>query len=117
MHNLEEKFDIVGARNLFISEITLAELMHGVEKSVKKDKNRTALNNFITGVNIVPIVHALEVYAKEKVRLEATGLQIDNFDLLIGATAVANKMILVTNNSRHFETITHIELENWTTPL
>lgn len=46
-------------------------------------------------------------------RLRKTGDIIDEFDLLIGSTAIANEMILVTGNKRHFERLEGIILENW----
>ena len=47
--DLEAKFDKVTADNCFISEMTLAELKFGVEKSEKPEKNKKALDNFLTG--------------------------------------------------------------------
>ena len=38
---------------------------------------------------------------------------IDDFDLLIGASAVANDLILVTENVKHLERIPHLKIENW----
>lgn len=48
-----------------------------------------------------------------KAELEAKGMRIDEFDLLIGATAVFNKMVMVTSNVKHFERIPEIQIENW----
>jgi len=45
--------------------------------------------------------------------LRKSGKPIDDFDLLIGATAIANDLILVTNNIKHFENLKKIKLENW----
>lgn len=84
--NLEEKFDNIAANNLFISEITLAELKFGVENSGKVDKNHKALEDFLTGVKIIPIFHCLDLYAKEKARLRKLGTPVDDFDLFIGVT-------------------------------
>lgn len=56
--------------------------MFGVDNSEKKEKNQKALNNFLTGVKVVPIFHSLDLYAKEKARLRKTGTPIDDFDLL-----------------------------------
>jgi tRNA(fMet)-specific endonuclease VapC len=64
--NLALKFDNTTADNCFISEITLAELKFGVEKSEKPEKNKKALDNFLTGVQILPIFHSLDLYAREK---------------------------------------------------
>jgi tRNA(fMet)-specific endonuclease VapC len=33
---------------------------------------------------------------------------------LIGASAIANSLVLVTNNEKHFDRIKGIEIENWT---
>ncbi|MDO5524335.1 MAG: type II toxin-antitoxin system VapC family toxin [Bacteroidia bacterium] len=111
--SLKEKFSRLSSENCFISEITLAELMFGVEKSKNPEKNKKVLENFLTGVQILPIFHALEVYAKEKARLQKAGTPIDDFDLLIGSTSVANNLIMVTNNLKHFKNIDKITLEDW----
>ncbi len=112
--DLKKKFEKADPDNCFISEITLAELKFGVENSEKKDENQKALDNFLTGVKIVPIFHSLDLYAKEKTRLRKAGTPTDDFDLLIGVTAVTHNLIMVTNNTDHFERIKGITLEDWT---
>ena len=114
LYQLDKKFDKVGSENCFISEITLAELKFGVENSERKKENKKALQIFLTGINIIPIYNALDIYASEKARLRKKGNIVDEFDLLIGATAVANNMILVTNNLKHFKKIKNIIIEDWT---
>ena len=112
--DLKKKFEKVDPDNCFISEITLAELMFGVENSEKKDKNQRALGFFLTGVKVIPIFHSIELYAKEKARLRKAGTPIDDFDLLIGVTAVTHNLTMVTNDTDHFKRIKGIALENWT---
>jgi tRNA(fMet)-specific endonuclease VapC len=56
----------------------------------------------------------LDLYAKEKARLQKIGKPIDDFDLLIGVTSVTHKLTMVTNNTNHFERISGISLEDWT---
>jgi tRNA(fMet)-specific endonuclease VapC len=114
MFNLIKKFEEADPENCFISEITLAELKFGVENSDRKEKNQKALENFLTGVKIVPIFHAIDLYAKEKTRLRKAGTPVDDFDILIGTTAVTHNLILVTNNTSHFKRIKGINLEDWT---
>ena len=82
--------------------------------SENKSKNKKALEYFINGINIVPIFNSLDLYADEKSRLRKIGNIIDEFDLLIGVTAVYNNMILVTNNTKHFQRIKNINIEDWT---
>lgn len=112
--NFEAKFDGLTAENCFISEITLAELKFGIENSEQPEKNRKVLKNFLTGVQILPIFGALDLYAKEKARLRKAGTRIDDFDLLIGVTSVVHKLVMVTNNTTHFQRIKDIILEDWT---
>lgn len=111
---LEAKFDNVNAEDCFISEISLAELKFGIEKSERPEKNRKVLDNFLTGVQILPIFHSLDLYAKEKARLQRAGTSLDDFDLLIGVTSVTHNLTMVTNNTSHFSRIAGIDLEDWT---
>lgn len=111
---LNKKFEKVDSENCFISEITLAELKFGVENSEKKEKNQKALDNFLSGVKIVPIFHSLDLYATEKARLRKSGTPVDDFDLLIAVTSVTHNLIMVTNNTDHFRRIKGIALEDWT---
>jgi tRNA(fMet)-specific endonuclease VapC len=112
--DLVKAFETLSVEDCYISEITLAELKFGIEKSEKPEKNRQTLEQFLTGVRILPIFNALDLFAKEKARLQKAGTPIDDFDLLIGVTAVAHQLIMVTNNTTHFERIAGIELEDWT---
>lgn len=112
--DLLKKFKSFQSDQLFISEITLAELKFGVANSSAIKKNQAALDNFMSGVQILPIHNSLDLYASEKARLRKSGLPLDDFDLLIGVGAVTNDMILVTNNPRHFDRISGITIENWT---
>lgn len=63
---------------------------------------------------ILPIFNSLDFYATEKARLRKKGNQLDDFDLLIGATAVSNNLILVTKNVSDFERIGGIKISDWT---
>jgi tRNA(fMet)-specific endonuclease VapC len=114
LYDLKSKFEKVDPENCYISEITLAELKFGVENSEKKEKNQKVLENFLTGVKVLPIFHCIDLYAKEKARLRKAGTPIDDFDLLIGVTSVVHNMIMVTNNTKEFKRINGIDLEDWT---
>jgi len=113
LYDLKSKFKEVGPDSCFISEITLAELKFGVAKSQAKKRNQQALENFLSGIQILPIFPALDIYASEKARLQNSGKVIDDFDLLIGTTAVSFDLVMVTNNTNHFNRIKDITLEDW----
>lgn len=53
------------------------------------------------------------IYGKEKARLKKSGQLISDFDLLIGCTAVANDLIMVTENESELNRIKGIKIENW----
>lgn len=73
------------------------------------------IDAFAQELTIVPIFNALNVYAREKAKLRKSGKLIDDFDILIGATAVANNLILVTENEKHLVRISKVKIENWIT--
>jgi tRNA(fMet)-specific endonuclease VapC len=110
-----QKVQMVGATNLYISEITVAELKYGAEKSNRPEHNQRRVNSFCAKFGNIPIFETLGTYTFEKARLEKLGLRLDDFDLLIGATAIHYGLILVTNNVKHFERMKGLSIENWTT--
>jgi tRNA(fMet)-specific endonuclease VapC len=111
---LDKRFGKGDSESYCISEITLAELKFGVENSEKQEKNKKVLDDFLTGVTVLPIYHSIDLYAKEKSRLRKSGTPIDDFDLLIGVTSVTHDLIMVTNNVDHFKRIAGIKIEDWT---
>jgi len=112
--DIHRRLEKVGVENCYISEITLAELKYGVEKSTQVENNRLVLEKFERKFAIIPIFSSLDIYAREKARLKTKGMILDDFDLLIGAAAIANDLILATRNTSDFERLKGINLEDWT---
>lgn len=97
-----------------ISAITYAELMHGVEKSMAVEKNRLAMSLFLSPITILDFDdHAAQEYGKIRADLEKKGTPIGSMDLLISAHAKSKGLILVTNNTREFERVEGLRVENW----
>ena len=96
-----------------VSEITVAELLFGVELSKRKVLELQNVNEFLNDVTILPISNSIRRYAKEKARLQKAGMPIEDFDLLIGVSAVENCLTLITDNVKHMARINDIEIENW----
>lgn len=115
LFDLDKKIEKAETKNCFVSEITIAELKFGVENSVHQEKNKKTIDEFVNRFAILPIFNSLDIYAKEKARLRKKGKSLDDFDLLIGATAISNELILVTRNVSDFERLEGIEIENWMT--
>lgn len=111
--NIIEKLSKVGIENCAISEITLAELVFGAEKSSNPKKNHKIIQQFISQLTILPIYDAIMTFGKEKARLQSLGKQISDFDLLIACTSIENNLVMVTENVNEFERIEKIKIENW----
>lgn len=111
---LDEIIRQKGREHFFISEITVFELRYGAENSNNPSKSHKAVDSFVNGLTIIPIYGSVKRYAKEKVRLRKCGKPMhDEFDLLIGVTALENKLTLVTDNVKHFESLDGVKIENW----
>ena len=114
--NLDEIIRDKDPKNCFVSEITVFELRYGAENSENPTKSHKAVDLFINGITVIPIYSSIKKYAKEKVRLRRIGKPMnDEFDLLIGVTALENKLTLVTDNEKDFVNIDGIKIENWFT--
>lgn len=97
-----------------ISSITLSELEYGVAKSSKPIQNREALSNFLAPLEVIPFDdRAAFHYGEIRAYLEREGQTIGALDMLIASHARSLSVTLVTNNSREFERIPKLSLENW----
>ena len=102
-----------GRESLAISSVTVAELAFGVAKSTRAD-SRAKLENFLSKFPILDWDEdAAWVYANVRKTLEAKGQRIGERDLLLASQAVALGATMVTNNTREFERIEGLKLENW----
>jgi len=99
---------------LCISAITYAELMHGVEKSMAMEQNRIAMSLFLSPITILQFDgHAAEEYGRIKAELEKKGTPIGPMDTLIAGHAKSRGLILVTNNTREFNRVVGLTVEDW----
>ena len=99
---------------LCMSSVTLAELLYGAEKSVRRDHNLEVIRKFTSHLEIASWGDsAAEIFAAEKARLEREGTPLATPDLMIGAHAMAIGAVMVTNNVRHFDRIRGLQIENW----
>ncbi|MCB0511511.1 MAG: PIN domain-containing protein [Chitinophagales bacterium] len=112
--NFHNKIKQIGEENCVLSEITIAELKFGAENSIQKEKNRKSVDLIQNKFTILPIFPALDIYAIEKSRLKTKGNILDDFDLLIGSTAIINNLTLVTKNVSDFKRLDGILIEDWT---
>lgn len=112
--NLDKLIKEKGTENCFISEVTVFELKYGAENSNNPKKSHVAVDKFINGLSVIPIYGIAGKYAEEKVRLRKNGTPMhDEFDLMIGTTAIVNNLALVTDNVKDFKFMNELRIENW----
>lgn len=99
---------------LAISSITLAELEYGVKASAAPEKNSIALMKFLSIVEILPFdTGAAEEYGNICAYLKKKGRPIGTMDMLISAHAKSEGLTIVTHNTREFERVPDLMLEDW----
>jgi tRNA(fMet)-specific endonuclease VapC len=107
----------VGPEEVGISVVTLAELRYGADCSAQADANHQAIDDFTSGVAVLGLDPGVaRTFGEIKAQLRRQGNLIEDFDLLLAATALANGLTLITNNVAHFGRISGLSLESWTQP-
>jgi tRNA(fMet)-specific endonuclease VapC len=102
-------------RDQHISTITVAEIVYGAWKSVRPQHHlRNLQETLLPAVNIVAFdAKAAYVCGSLRARLEREGAPLALADLEVAAIAIANELILVSGNVRHFARIPDLKVENW----
>lgn len=99
---------------IVISSITLAELEFGVQASADIEKNTVALYKFLSIVEILDFdSSAATEYGKIRADLRKKGTPIGNMDMLIAAHAKSKNLVVVTHNTREFEQVEGLQIEDW----
>jgi tRNA(fMet)-specific endonuclease VapC len=102
------------AGELCISSVTLVELHYGAEKSARRLENLEAIEQFSARLEVLPFSpKAAAHYGQIRARLEREGRPVGAYDMLIGAHARSEGLVLVTNNRREFERMDGLQVENW----
>jgi tRNA(fMet)-specific endonuclease VapC len=97
-----------------ISAITLAELVHGAEKSQIPARNLAVVEDFCSRLITLPYGDtAAYHYGSIRAVLEQGGKTIGVNDLHIAAQARSQGLVLVSNNLREFERVPGLLMENW----
>lgn len=108
------RFDQHTLHELAMSAITLGELRFGAEKSHARERALATIEQLAEAIQVCPLpVLAGEHYGDIRATLQKQGLPIGNNDLWLAAHARAEGWILVTNNTREFERVPGLRIENW----
>jgi tRNA(fMet)-specific endonuclease VapC len=110
--NLKEK----RPKGIAISSITLSELEYGIQNSAYPEKNKIALLKFLSIIEILSFdAKAASEYGKIKADLKRRGSLIGPLDMLIAAHAKSGSFTVVTNNTKEFERVKDLKIEDWCT--
>jgi len=103
--------------DLFLSTITLAEILYGIEKApTKKKERRLKIKQISSLLGIYSFDEAAAAkYAVIRAQLEREGRVISERDTQIASIAMANKLVLVTHNVKEFGRIGKLKVEDWAT--
>jgi tRNA(fMet)-specific endonuclease VapC len=102
------------ASRMAISSITLAELLHGTEKSTRVSENLSAIEDFCSRLEVLPYgAKAAQHYGAIRAALEKEGPPIGVNGLHIAGHARSEGLVLVTNNVSEFARVPALEVENW----
>jgi len=102
------------ASRMAMSSITLAELLHGAEKSSRVSENLAAIEDFCSRLQVLPYgPKAAQHYGAIRAALEKLGQPIGVNDMHIAAHARSEGLVLVTNNMGEFARVPALETENW----
>ena len=102
------------AAHLAISSITLAELLHGAEKSSQPQRTLAVVEDFCSRLDVLDYgAKAAQHFGQIRASLEQRGTPIGVNDLHIAAHARSEGLTLVSNNLREFERVDGLLYENW----
>jgi tRNA(fMet)-specific endonuclease VapC len=113
------KFEQYPVHEFGISSITHAELQYGVAKSMHKDTNQNALDEFLLPLTILPFhgKRLVACYGEIMSLLESKRKTIGPLDMLIAAHALGLDLTIISNNIKEFSRIPNLKCENWISEL
>ena len=97
-----------------ISVITYGELIYGCRKSERVTENLARVHRLAELYPLIDVGRSvMDSFGEIKAELSTTGSTVDDFDILIGCTALALNCTVVTNNTKHYENIPGLKVVNW----
>lgn len=111
---IKEKFKMVESEHdIALSSIVVSELLYGAKKKGSERLIKT-VNAFIDNFTILDFdKSASNEYANIRVSLEKSGNIIGSNDLFIASHVKAKGAVLVTNNTKEFNRVDGLIIENW----
>jgi len=97
-----------------MSSVSLGELIFGAERSSQTERNLADINGLIARMEVASFDgHASEHFGQLRAELYQSGQPIGPYDMMIAGHARSMGLILVTNNTKEFERVPGLRVENW----
>ena len=112
-HGVADHINVLPTTSLAASEVTIAELIFGAVNSSDYQRHIKEPQWLQETIQIYPISEVLNDYAEIRYELKKMKLVVEDFDILIGATALHYGLTVVTDNVKHFEPMPGIKVVNW----
>lgn len=112
-NGVPERMNQESREDLCVSEVTIAELLYGAVHSKSIDRHLREVRELQRDITVLPISDVIDDYADIRHVLTSKGITVEDFDILIGATARHYGLIAVTDNLKHFNPMPDVEVENW----
>jgi tRNA(fMet)-specific endonuclease VapC len=95
--------------------VTIAELKFGAFNSTRVEANLKRIEELQQKITVLSDFNETiaTVFGENKSKLKQQGITIGDFDLLIASFAIHHNMIVVTNNTSHFQPVPNLRIENW----
>ena len=107
--------DALASQSVAISVLTRAELRYGQAGMTVEDKRRGLIDRFLLRLpNLQWTEAAADRYGDIKATHKRMGRLIGEIDTQIAAHAITEGLTLVTHNTRHFELVPNLKIEDWT---
>jgi tRNA(fMet)-specific endonuclease VapC len=108
------KFAAIPRQNIVLCDIVKFELYYGAYKSTRQENNLAILDEFFSEFVCLPFDNkAIKKGAKIRAQLAKLGTPIGPYDLQIAGIALVNDLILVTHNTREFNRVEGLIIEDW----
>ena len=106
-----------GNEYFFISVVTVSELLHGVHRAIDpriKAAREASVESMLQQFEVLDIdLVTARVHSKIWAKLESSGEIIGQNDFWLAATCLANDLVMVTANRKHFERVPGLTVEVW----
>jgi tRNA(fMet)-specific endonuclease VapC len=110
------RIGLVGEASICTSVVAAAELRFGAAKK-GSPLLASKVNALLSTFEALPLTQPVDdVYAQTRAQMERAGAIIGAHDLLIASHALAEELVLVTDNDKEFSRVPNLKIENWLRP-